>query len=273
MYNSGPLQTAVLAARRAGDIIRRHRTQNLGSPVKIQEKGRFDYVTEIDQQCEDMIIQTIKQSYPNHTFLGEESGDSQAEQADKKHCWIIDPLDGTSNFVHQIPHFSISIAYQVDGKTDQAVVYEPISEELFTASKGRGAFLNNRRIRVSPRIQLDGALLGTGFPFRKRRHLGAQMAMMSDFFEQIEDIRRTGSAALDLAYVASGRFDGFWEIGLKPWDIAAGALLVREAGGVVVDFAGGDEYEHSGNIIAAPFKLIAPMLRVIQTHNGPGLRK
>jgi myo-inositol-1(or 4)-monophosphatase len=272
MYNSGPLQTAVLAARKAGDIIRRHRMQSAGAPVKVQDKGRYDYVTEVDTQCEQVIIETIRQAYPDHSILGEESGHQESEQK-SNHCWIIDPLDGTSNFVHQIPHFAISIAYQVDGKTQQAVVYEPISEELFTASKGRGAFLNNRRIRVSPRIQLDGALLATGFPFRKRRHLPAQIAMLGSFFEHIEDIRRTGSAALDLAYVASGRVDAFWEIGLKPWDVAAGALLVREAGGVVVDFAGGDEFEDSGNIIAAPFKLIAPMLKVIQSHNGPGLRK
>lgn len=276
MINSGPLKTAILAARKAGDLIRRHLAQSAGGgAIKVQEKGRYDYVTEVDQQCERVIIDTLRNSYPSHEFLGEEGG-SQNQIKDPGghvHCWVIDPLDGTSNFVHQIPHYAISIAYQIDGRTDQAVVYDPLREELFTASKGRGAFLNNRRIRVSPRIQLEGALLATGFPFRKRRHLDAQMAMMREFFDQIEDVRRIGSAALDLAYVACGRVDGFFEIGLKPWDTAAGALLVREAGGVVVDFAGGEQFDHSGNIIAAPFKLVAPMLKVIQNHAGAGLKQ
>lgn len=269
MINSGPLQIAIQAARKAGDAMRRHIAQAGSNPVR--EKGRFDYVSEVDQQCERIIIDTIRHAYPHHAILGEESGASGGEESE--YCWIIDPLDGTSNFLHGIPHFAVSIALQIRGRTEEGVIYDPLREDLFTAMRGRGAFLNNRRIRVSPRIELEGALFATGFPFRKRRHIDAYLAMFKDFYEHVEDMRRAGSAALDLAYVASGRMDAFWEIGLKPWDMAAGALMVREAGGVVVDFAGGDQFEHSGNIVAAPFKLVAPMLKVIQSHATAGLKK
>ncbi|GAB4182517.1 MAG: inositol-1-monophosphatase [Wenzhouxiangellaceae bacterium] len=270
MINSGPLQIAVQAARKAGDIIRRSIAQSEGT--RIQEKGRFDYVSEIDQHCEQVIIDTIRHAFPHDHIIAEEGGSNTSDRVDDTHTWVIDPLDGTSNFLHQINHVAVSIALQINGRTEEAVVYDPLREELFTAKRGRGAYLNNRRLRVTPRVNLEGALLATGFPFRKRRHLDAYLAMFKDFFEQIEDMRRCGSAALDLAYVASGRYDGYWEIGLKPWDLAAGALLVREAGGGVVDFAGGEKYEHSGNIIAASFKLVPPMLKIIQQHATAGLR-
>jgi len=254
------VNVAVQAARRAGDLT--HRYLSRLDRIPITEKARHDYVSEVDRACEAEIVREIRRLYPDHAILAEESGAT----GDSENVWIIDPLDGTSNYLHGIPHYAISIAMQIKGRTEHAVVYDPVREELFTASRGRGAVLNNQKLRVSPRIGLSGSILATALPFRQRDKLDTCMAVLGDVFSQAEDIRRAGAASLDLAYVAAGRLDGYWEIGLQPWDVAAGALLVREAGGVVQDFSGSDAVETSGSIIAAPFKLMAPLQRIINSH-------
>ena len=252
------VNVAVKAAQQAGELMRRQLQQVDSIPVT--RKARHDYVSEVDKACEAEIVREISRFYPDHAFLCEEGGASGEGEI----VWIIDPLDGTSNYLHGIPHFAVSIAQQVSGRTEHAVVFDPMRDETFSASRGGGAYLNNRRMRVSSRIGLDGAILATGFPFRHRQHMKTYMNIFTRLWENIEDFRRAGTASLDLAYVAAGRIDGFFEIGLKPWDVAAGALLVREAGGVVADFLGSDQVEKSDSIIAAPYKLMTPMRRIVE---------
>ena len=254
------LNIAVRAARNAGDIIVRH--LNRLDELTVTSKRRNEFVSEVDRQAEDEIIAVIRKAYPGHAVLAEESGQYQGED---DYQWIIDPLDGTTNFLHGFPQFSVSIALKHKGRLDQAVVYDSMRQELFTASRGSGAFLDNRRIRVSKQNTLSGALLGTGFPYRDHQHLDAYLAMFKALIAaDTAGIRRPGSAALDLAYVAAGRFDGFWEVGLNAWDMAAGVLLVREAGGLVGDLSGGHEFLQTGNIVAAAPKLFPLMLRQIR---------
>jgi myo-inositol-1(or 4)-monophosphatase len=253
------LNVAVEAAYGAGTIMRRQ-MQHVDA-IPVERKARHDYVSEVDRACEAEIVREIKRFYPDHAFLCEESGAS----GESNSVWIIDPLDGTSNYLHGLPHFAVSIAQQVDGRTEHAVVYDPIREELFTASRGSGAYLNNKRIRVASRNGLDGAVLATAFPFRNREKLQAYARVFQAVLTKIEDFRRAGTASLDLAWVAAGRMDGYFEIGLSPWDVAAGALLVREAGGVVLDFDGNDAVEEAGSIIAAPYKVMTPLRQVISS--------
>ncbi len=241
----------------------RHRLES----IPVERKARHDYVSDVDRACEQAIRNHILKHHRSHAILGEESGMS----GDSEYVWIVDPLDGTSNYLRGIPHFAVSIALQIHGRIEHAVVYDPLREELFTASRGEGAFLNSQRIRVSGRKDLGGAVLGTAFPFRSRRLLPAYRGMFDALFDKVEDFRRAGTASLDLAYVACGRFDGYWELGLKPWDVAAGALLVQEAGGVVMDIAGGEKWLDSGHVIAAPFKLVTPMRHAIAPHVTEGL--
>jgi myo-inositol-1(or 4)-monophosphatase len=250
---------AVGAAHAAGEIMRRHFQQV--DAIPITSKARHDYVSEVDLLCEAEIVRQIQRFYPDHAFLCEESGPTGEGET----VWVVDPLDGTSNFLHGLPHFAVSIAQQVKGKTEHAVIYDPMRDELFTASRGGGAYFNNQRIRVSARTELDGAILATAFPFRDRKHLQAYGRIFQAVFEKVEDFRRAGTCSLDLAWTAAGRLDGYFEIGMKPWDVAAGALIVREAGGVVLDFSGGDDVENSGTIIAAPYKLITQLRKLIQT--------
>jgi len=250
---------AVGAARAAGEIMRRNFAQVEAIPVI--RKARHDYVSEIDHACEAEIVREIKRFFPDHAFLCEENGPS----GEGNIVWIIDPLDGTSNYLHGIPHFGVSIAQQVNGKTEHGVIYDPMRDELFTASRGGGAYLNNKRLRVSSRTELDHAILATAFPFRNREHLPAYGRIFQAMFEKVEDFRRYGTACLDLGWVAAGRFDGFFEIGLKPWDVAAGALIVREAGGVVMSFSGDDDVENADSLIAAPYKLMTAMRQLIQS--------
>jgi myo-inositol-1(or 4)-monophosphatase len=254
------LNIAVRAARNAGNIIIRNleRVEQLS----VHAKDRNDFVSEVDQQAEQEIIGTILKAYPNHGILAEESG----SRAGDEYQWIIDPLDGTTNYLHGFPHFAVSIALRHRGRLEQAVIYDPIQQELFTATRGSGAQLNNRRIRVSSRHKLDGALLGTGFPFRSQQHLDTYLDMFRALFPKTAGIRRAGSAALDLAYIASGRLDGFWEIGLKEWDMAAGVLLIQEAGGLSGDFAGGHNYLKSGNLVCANPKLFPLILKTIRPY-------
>ena len=256
------LNIGVRAARRAGEIIIRN--INRLDSIKISSKGRNDFVSEVDRQAEADIIATIRRSYPDHAFLAEESG----QQGDSEFVWIIDPLDGTTNFLHGFPVFAVSIALAQRGRLEQAVVYDPMRQELFTASRGEGAQLDGRRIRVSGQRNLDSALIGTGFPFRgKASWLETYLPMLRAVIASTAGVRRPGAASLDLAYVAAGRLDGFWELGLKPWDMAAGGLLIQEAGGHVSDLSGGGDYLERGDILAgngrihqALSQLIGPLL-------------
>ncbi|CAI8881083.1 inositol monophosphatase family protein [Methylocaldum szegediense] len=262
------LTIAVRAARAAGDII--VRSMDRVNLLTITPKGRNDFVSEVDRQAEREIIHTLQKAYPTHAFLGEESGRQGAAKTD--FVWIIDPLDGTTNFLHGFPQFCVSIALLHRGRIEKGVIYDPLRQELFTAARGAGASLNNRRIRVSKQNGLKGALLGTGFPFKDQRHVDAYLGMLRDLMKDTAGIRRAGSAALDLAYVAAGRLDGFWEIGLKKWDMAAGVLLIQEAGGIVTDLAGTGKYFESGNVLTANPKLHQIMQGVIQPHLTDALR-
>lgn len=251
------LNIAVRAARAAENVIIRQIDHIQDLPVS--RKSRNDFVTEVDKQAERAIIDTIHKSYPDHAILAEESG----QQGDSQYVWIIDPLDGTTNYIHGFPQYAISIALQHRGELDQAVVYDPLRQELFTASRGAGASLNNKRIRVSKQNRLEGALLGTGFPFKQQERLDDYLKSFRALFPMTAGIRRAGAASLDLAYVACGRLDGFWELGLKPWDMAAGALLVKEAGGLISDLDGRENYLKSGDVIAATSNLHNEMLQAI----------
>ncbi|HEY5774827.1 MAG TPA: inositol monophosphatase family protein [Xanthomonadales bacterium] len=252
------INIAINAAHIAGDLMRQEFPKVASIPVT--QKARHDYVTEIDKSSEAQIVREIKRYHPDHAFLGEEGG----AHGDSDYVWVIDPLDGTSNYLHGIPHFGISIALQIKGRTEHAVVYDPMRDEMFSASRGGGAHLNNTRIRVSARTSIDSAIVATAFPFRQRGMMSVYTGIFSDVFKKIEDIRRNGVASLDLAWVAAGRMDAYFEIGLKPWDVAAGALLVREAGGVVTDFDGKDAVEESHSILAAPYKLMTPLRKIIE---------
>jgi myo-inositol-1(or 4)-monophosphatase len=251
------VNVAVRAARAAGAVILRY--MNRVDGLKVEEKARMDFASEVDRLAEAEITRELKRAYPDHGILAEESG--RSGKADK--VWIIDPLDGTHNYLRGFPHFCVSIGFFDHGDPVHGVIYDPLRDELFTASKGDGAFLNDRRMRVSKRETLAGALIATGFPFRERKHLDPQLAMTRALLADAEDIRRTGSAALDIAYVAAGRIDGFFEIGLKPWDMAAGCVLVREAGGQYADFIGTSGIPASGNLIAANHHLVPAMARAI----------
>lgn len=254
------LTTAVKAARRAGGIINRA-AQNLDL-LHVSRKAHNDFVSEVDGAAEEAIIKVLLDAYPNHSILAEESG----AQGESEYQWIIDPLDGTTNFLHGFPHYSVSIALMHRNIPVQAVVYNPSGNELFTASRGQGAYLNDHRLRVSKRTHLGDCLIGTGFPFREFSHVDAYMAIFRGIMPRVAGIRRPGSAALDLAYLAAGRYDGFWELGLSPWDIAAGCLLITEAGGLLGDLEGNATYMHSGNLLAGNPKIFAQLLQVIAPH-------
>ena len=259
------LNIAVRAARSAGNIIVRNLDRV--DSLTVQTKDRNDFVSEVDRQAEQEIIGILRKAYPDHGVLAEESG----HQDGNDYQWIIDPLDGTTNYLHGFPQFAVSIALRHKGRIEQGVVYDPLRQELFTASRGAGANLNDRRIRVTNRRNLDGALLGTGFPFKSQQHLDAYLDMFRALFPRTAGIRRPGSAALDLAYVASGRLDGFWEIGLSIWDMAAGVLLIQEAGGISSDFVGGHNYLENGNLVAGNPKVFAEILKAIRPHVSAGL--
>jgi myo-inositol-1(or 4)-monophosphatase len=261
------LNIAVRAARRAGEII--VRGMNRVHRLDIRAKGQNDFVTEIDMQAERDIIETIHKHYPDHAILAEESGPSGSNE---EFTWIIDPLDGTTNFLHGFPQFAVSIGVQRRGRMEHAVVYDPLRQELFTTSRGEGAQLDGKRIRVSSHVGLDRALIGTGFPYRSNLHwLDSYMAMLKSVTMQTAGIRRPGSAALDLAYVAAGRLDAFWELGLSPWDTAAGMLLITEAGGLVGTITGA-EYNHGGHIVGGTPKVYSALLEVLAPHVPPELR-
>jgi len=255
------LNVATKAAREAGKIINRA-SQDVGS-LTVMTKDVNDFVSEVDRSAEETIISILKEAYPTHGFFGEESGKTNQE-ADA--IWIIDPLDGTTNFLHNFPAYCVSIALQEKGVLTQAVIYDPVHNDLFTATKGRGAFLNDKRIRVANRAKLQSGLISTGFPFKDFTYLDTYLAIFKDMMKKTSGIRRPGSAALDLAYVAAGYSDGFFEMNLSAWDIAAGALIVQEAGGIVGDFEGNGSWLETGHIVAGNPKIFSQMLQVINPH-------
>jgi len=260
------LNIAVKAARRAGNLI--HRAADNVDHLTVTKKSNADYVSEVDRAAENSIIQTILDVYPTHAILAEESG----SQGDSEYVWIIDPLDGTTNFLHGVPQYAVSIALQHNGVLTQAVIYDPTKNDLFTATRGRGAFLNDKRIRVSKRDLLADSLIGTGFPYSKMDHLDAYLNILRDVIQKTAGLRRPGSAALDLAWTAAGRYDAFFETGLKPWDIAAGCLLITEAGGMVSDLQGNESYLKTGHICAGNPKIFSQLLQVIAPHLTPELK-
>ncbi len=253
------LNIAIRAARRAGDHI--VRKINKLPELRVEVKAQNDFVSEVDREAETRIIDELLKAYPDHGIVAEESG---VIESDAEFRWIIDPLDGTTNFLHGFPHYAVSIACEHKGRLSHGVVYDPFKQELFAASRGDGATLNNRRIRVSGAKSLDGTLLATGFPFRNPEQVDDFMRLLQALYNSVGDIRRAGAASLDLAYVAAGRLDGYWEAGLQAWDLAAGALLVREAGGLATDYAGEAEFLDNGQIVAANPRVTSEMLRVIQ---------
>jgi myo-inositol-1(or 4)-monophosphatase len=259
-----PLVNIAVAAARAGGRVITNAYDGMDK-VKAQIKGTNDFVSNIDKRAETAIINIIHEAYPDHKIMAEESG-AQFTETDSELEWIIDPLDGTTNFLYDIPHFAVSIAVAEKGRVQHGVIYDPIRDELFTASRGAGAALNGKRIRVNNPKDLSECLLGTGFPFRTPDATDAYIGMFQDFMGQCIDLRRAGAASLDLAYVAAGRLDGFFEFGLSPWDMAAGSLMIQEAGGIVDDMQGTQQYMQSGNIMAAPSRIFKSMVKVIQPH-------
>jgi myo-inositol-1(or 4)-monophosphatase len=262
------LNIAIKAARRAGQII--NRASGEVAYLKVTSKRPNDFVTEVDREAEAAIIEILRGAYPNFGILAEESGLAPGKGKEDEYQWIIDPLDGTTNFIHGFPQYAVSIALAKKGQVEQAVVFDPGRNELFTASRGAGAFLNERRLRVSRRDRLGDALIGTGFPYRAFEHSEAYFAIFAELTRKTAGLRRPGAAALDLAYVAAGRLDAFWEFGLAPWDIAAGSLLITEAGGLISDMAGEAGYLKNGNVVAGAPKIFSQLLQVIQTRPADG---
>ncbi|MCZ3063975.1 inositol monophosphatase [Acinetobacter baumannii] len=262
----------VMAARAAQtvgqELLKAHQNRHK-LDLQVEEKGIDGPVTRVDRYLEQLTIDTLRKSYKNHSFLGEEFGLQEGKGHDADWCWVIDPLDGTQNFINGFPHFCISIAVQHKGVTQHGVIYDPVRDELFSASRGRGAVMNQRRIRVNVKDSLENTFLAVGHPYRAKR-AGEIVSYAEQHFASLlavtqagAQIRRGGSAALDLAYVAAGRFDGFFELGLKPWDIAAGELIIKEAGGVVVDARGGNDPLENGQVIACSLKMLKPLMQTV----------
>ena len=268
------LNIAIKAARRAGSIINRAALDR--TKLEVRAKQANDFVTQVDKAAESAIIDIIRQAYPDHAILGEESGALEGKPVGKpagrstgaaaksEYRWIIDPLDGTTNFIHGFPQYCVSIALEHRGAIEHGVVYDPPKNELFTASKGGGAFLDDRRIRVTKCAHLKDALVGTGFPFKELSRIDLYFRQLRDVMQTSSGVRRAGAAALDLAYVAAGRLDAFWELGLSPWDMAAGALLIQEAGGMVGDLSGDAGWLENGDIAAATPKVFTQLLTALK---------
>ncbi len=254
------LNTAVKAARKGGETAMRH-LQHVHQ-LKVHTKQPRDFVTKVDLEAEAAIIESIRERYPDHAFLAEESG----QQGDGEYVWVIDPLDGTTNFIHGFPVFAVSIALRIKGRLTVAVIYDPNRQEIFTAIRGQGAQVDGHRIRVSNRRDLRDTLIGTGFPYRSKEIIQTYTKMLASVLENTAGIRRPGAAALDLAYVAAGRLDGFWEFGLQEWDIAAGSLIVREAGGLISELQGDGDYFRSGNIVVGNPKIHDALRKLLIPH-------
>ena len=258
------LNVAIKAARAAGVIINRAALDV--ESVRVSQKMANDFVTEVDHASENVIIDTLLTAYPDHGILAEESGQTRGNP-NADNIWIIDPLDGTTNFIHGFPFYCVSIALQSKGKLEQAVVFDPTRNDLFTSTRGRGAFLNDRRLRVSKRTRLQECLISTGFPFRPDDDFTAYLQVMADVMKRTAGLRRPGAAALDLAYVAAGFCDGFFETGLQPWDMAAGSLLITEAGGLVGNFTGDADFLHQRECMAANPKVYAQLVGLLQQYS------
>lgn len=259
------LNTAIKAARTAGSVINQaSRDLEL---LKVEAKAPNDFVTEVDQAAERVIIETLLGAYPGHGILAEESGSQHGAQ-DSDFVWIIDPLDGTTNFIHGFPFYAVSIGLAVKGQIQQAVVYDPVHNDLFYASKGRGAFLNDRRLRVSRRARMAEALIGTGFPFRRGDNFKNYMEMFATISQSCAGLRRPGAAALDLCYVAAGYCDGFFETGLSPWDVAAGSLMITEAGGLVGNFSGEADFLHQREVIAGNPRIYGQLVQILAPYTS-----
>jgi len=254
------LNTAVKAARSAGALINRASMDI--DLLKVNTKAPNDFVTEVDQAAEKVIIETLLAAYPGHGILAEESGRAHGAK-DSEYVWIIDPLDGTTNFIHGLPVYAVSIALAHRGQVQQAVVYDPTRNDLFYASRGRGAFCNDKRLRVSKRLRLAESLIGTGFPFRKGDDFKRYMQMFEDVMQHCAGLRRPGAAALDLCYVAAGHYDGFFETGLQPWDMAAGSLMITEAGGLVGNFTGEADFLYKCEVVAGNPKVYAQLVSIL----------
>jgi len=259
------INVGIKAARRAGSLIVRYidRLEQLN----VEKKGRRDFVSELDRMAEEEIVDTIHYLFPNHRILAEESGDrlSSVGAAEDEYEWVIDPLDGTTNFLHRHPHFCVSIGVRKNGVMQHGIVFDPLRQELFTASRDQGAQLDDRRIRVSGKPSLNEAMLGSGFPLREIELLDDTMKIIRGVLPKVSDLKVSGSAALDLAYVACGRLDGYFEAGLKSWDCAAGSLLVREAGGLVADYQGGQEYLENGSVVAANKRIFNELMNLVKS--------
>jgi len=263
------LNIAIRAARSAGKIIMQG-TEQLDK-VETQQKGVNGLVTSIDIAAEEAIIAVVKKSYPDHGFICEESGIQG--NANSEYQWIVDPLDGTTNYIKGIPHFCVSIALKVNGKTEQAVVFDPIRDELFSATRGQGSQFNTYRTRVTKAKDLKGTVIGVAFPFNTPSYKETYLSIFTEMYDDVANVRQSGSAALDMAYVAAGRLDGFFEIGLKPWNTAAGELLVKESGAIITDFTGGHGYSSTGNIVAGNPKVVKALLSKIRPHLTPALSR
>lgn len=258
------LNTAITAARRAGDTAIRY-SRRLDE-LEIRSKARNEFVSQVDVAAEQIIIETIRELYPSHGIIGEETG----EQAGDETVWIIDPLDGTTNYLHGFPMYAVSIGIQIKGRMSVGVVYDPSKQELFTAIRGGGAQLDGHKIRVNAKQKLAGSLIGTGFPYRENdRWMDVYLNQFRAVMQVAADCRRPGAAALDLSYLAAGRLDGFWEFGLQPWDIAAGALILREAGGIISSLTDDGDYMETGNIIAGAPKVHAELEQLLRPFLGP----
>lgn len=262
---STPMLNIALKAARAACTIMNRASDNLSS-LEVHKKAHHDYVSEVDMACERTIIDILREAYPTHQILAEETGVTGPEKSVFQ--WIIDPLDGTTNFLHGFPQYAVSIALKRENEVIEAVVADPVANEVFTATRGVGAFVNGRRLRVSKRSQMAEALVGTGFPFRRTDDYDAFLKVFKEVAQSTSGLRRAGAASLDLAYVAAGRLDAFWEANLKSWDMAAGSLLVLEAGGLVTDFKGESDYLEKGQIIAGTPKIFGQLLPMVQRNYG-----
>lgn len=262
---STPMLNIALKAARAACTIMNRASDNLSS-LEVHKKAHHDYVSEVDMACERTIIDILREAYPTHQILAEETGVTGPEKSAFQ--WIIDPLDGTTNFLHGFPQYAVSIALKRENEVIEAVVADPVANEVFTATRGVGAFVNGRRLRVSKRSQMAEALVGTGFPFRRTDEYDAFLKVFKEVAQSTSGLRRAGAASLDLAYVAAGRLDAFWEANLKSWDMAAGSLLVLEAGGLVTDFKGESDYLEKGQIIAGTPKIFGQLLPMVQRNYG-----
>lgn len=263
------LNIAVRAARKAGDFVAKSFEQT--DKIETTKKGNNEFITNIEADAQYILVDMIKKSYPDHSIISEESGLIEGKDTDIQ--WIIDPLDGTTNFVKGIPHFSVSIAVRIKGRTEVACVYDPIRNELFTAQRGAGAQRNNQRMRVKELKDLSEAIISTGFPYRHKQHTESFMKVVGALFIEGSDVRRTGCASLDLCYLASARMDGFVELGLKPWEMTAADLIAREAGVICTDFVGGTDYLKSGNLVAGSPRVVKAMLKKVRENGNEAMMK